>query len=717
MVIAAAVNPTAPFTEIKATFTGAANSTYNLDFFDNGTTTDPSGYGQGRIYLGSTTITTDANGDPSPGSTDFIASVNAALPVGDILTITITDPTGNTSQFSNDVTVIAAPTIQASGLGVAVRGQRLSYTIATSGSDAADLAAGFNYQAAYSDGTAPESFSSTATSLTTPVPHFFFVNQATPYTVFATIMVTDQYGFSASSTVNTTMYDYALENNNTELDVGAAFGGSSFVLTGQLNALTHNFNLNVDNGNLLFAYDGANLTVNGVPTSLSTLTNIQLWGNAATGPLNSNSFVTSHFFGFVQTHNGPGNNLVNSTSLDYSADAGGDSVTFIASPTTTNSLSFAGSDTAITFNLGELDGTTQTLTNSDDTLTIYGSVLSGIPTGTGAISDLTASNNNDTMMIPSGYTSTYIDGSTLDVTGGAGSDTFMIDNPTVSGGTASYTVENTDFTGGSGTDTINLSDPAPTSDTFTINHSSISGNDTFTIGNAGVSNDTFTIGAGTSIAGNDTFTISNPTGTGNDTFTINNSGSVAGNDTFTIGAAGVRNDTFTLNNSGTIAGSGNDTFTIKDAGAGNDTFTINGGVNAGAGNDTFTIGSAGTTTNDTFTINGGVNAGAGNDTFLIGAGAATGNDTFTINSGVNAGAGNDTFLIGAGASAGNDTFTINNGISTGAGNDTFVINNPSAGTAPATIRSRSTAALAAAPATIPSRFRIPAPPPATTPSP
>ena len=699
-VIAAAVDSTALTTQIKATFAGTLPSltTYQLDFYDNQTTTDPSGFGQGRNYLGSTTVSTDANGILTSGSNTFFSLLNASLPVGDILTITVTDQSGNTSQFSNDVNAILLPKISASGLGVAVRGQRLSYTISPSATPS-DLAAGFNYQASFSDGTAPQSFSSAAVNVTTPIPHFYFVNQDTPYSVSATITATDQFGFTATATVTTTMELFALENNNTELDVGAAFGGSSFVLTGILAAGNKNFELNVDNGNPIIAS-----TDSDIAPFLSNLTSIQLWGNdtvaPASNPLNpagNNSFNTEAFVGSVQTHNGPGDNFVNSTSLVYSADAVGDNVTYIASPTATNSLSFAGSDTAVTFDLGKLDGTPQNLTASNDMLTILGGTNSNGQVINGAISNLTASDENDTFMIPSDYTALVTPGKQLSVTGGAGNDTFTITNPTTVGANDTFTIDNTSFVSGGGNDTFTTGGNN-INNTFTINKSSLAGNDTFTIGGSStVSNafaisgstlsgsDTFTIGSGNAV--NDTFTIDNAStltndtftiggaaaGAVNDTFTINNNGMLAGSDTFTANNSdSAANDTFTINNGASFAPGVFDTFTITDLGASSDTFVINGGLDSSAGSsDTFVITSAGPG-QDTFTINGGVNTLNGaSDTFTIG-GNSVASDTFTINGGITAGVG-DTFTIGANAGT-SDTFTINGGITTsGGGLDTFTI--------------------------------------------
>jgi uncharacterized repeat protein (TIGR01451 family) len=77
------------------------NITYRLEFFDN-PTSDPSGYGQGRTYLGFTNLTTDAS-----GNVNFMFTNPAALPLGHCLTATAADPDGNTSEFSQGRKVVS----------------------------------------------------------------------------------------------------------------------------------------------------------------------------------------------------------------------------------------------------------------------------------------------------------------------------------------------------------------------------------------------------------------------------------------------------------------------------------------------------------------------------------------------------------------------------------------------------------------------------------
>lgn len=79
---------------IQGMLDSAANTTFALDFFANDEC-DPAGFGEGRIYLGSSMTTTNDQ---------CSASFNVTLPLpsgaGIIITATATDPQGNTSEFS-----------------------------------------------------------------------------------------------------------------------------------------------------------------------------------------------------------------------------------------------------------------------------------------------------------------------------------------------------------------------------------------------------------------------------------------------------------------------------------------------------------------------------------------------------------------------------------------------------------------------------------------
>ena len=79
---------------LGGTFNSNVITTFTLQFFANGTA-DPSGYGQGQILLGQTTVTTDSSGNATFNAT-FAAPAGGQA----AYTATATDPNGNTSEFS-----------------------------------------------------------------------------------------------------------------------------------------------------------------------------------------------------------------------------------------------------------------------------------------------------------------------------------------------------------------------------------------------------------------------------------------------------------------------------------------------------------------------------------------------------------------------------------------------------------------------------------------
>ncbi len=79
---------------ISGTLNSTAGTTLALDFFAS-LTADPSGFGEGRTYLGSTNVTTDGS-----GSVAFNFTPGTAPAPGSFITATATNATGGTSEFS-----------------------------------------------------------------------------------------------------------------------------------------------------------------------------------------------------------------------------------------------------------------------------------------------------------------------------------------------------------------------------------------------------------------------------------------------------------------------------------------------------------------------------------------------------------------------------------------------------------------------------------------
>jgi CSLREA domain-containing protein len=85
-------------TGIDTVITGTLNSrpskSYTLQFYQN-ESTEPSGHSEGELYLGSTAVVTDLDGNAT-----FTATLPGINLTGAYVTATATDPDGNTSEFS-----------------------------------------------------------------------------------------------------------------------------------------------------------------------------------------------------------------------------------------------------------------------------------------------------------------------------------------------------------------------------------------------------------------------------------------------------------------------------------------------------------------------------------------------------------------------------------------------------------------------------------------
>jgi RHS repeat-associated protein len=86
-------------TTVEGSLNSSPNTNFRLEFFAS-TACDPSGYGEGERYLGSSDVTTDANGD-----TSFSVTLSGGTSLGEFVTATATDERGNTSEFSACVAV------------------------------------------------------------------------------------------------------------------------------------------------------------------------------------------------------------------------------------------------------------------------------------------------------------------------------------------------------------------------------------------------------------------------------------------------------------------------------------------------------------------------------------------------------------------------------------------------------------------------------------
>lgn len=112
-VLTAAVNGAGRFL-VRGTLNSTPNTTFSIEFFAN-TQVDPSGHGEGETVVETVEVQTDDD-----GTSTFLASLpGLAVPVGDFITATATDPEGSTSEFSAAVAVVD-PAIGVQGDGVPI---------------------------------------------------------------------------------------------------------------------------------------------------------------------------------------------------------------------------------------------------------------------------------------------------------------------------------------------------------------------------------------------------------------------------------------------------------------------------------------------------------------------------------------------------------------------------------------------------------------------
>jgi titin len=88
-------------TSIQGKMTSYANGQFLIQFYENAVP-NPSGYGEGFTYVGSTNITTGGNGQAS-----FSLTLPVAVPVGRYLSATATDKANTTWEFAADIAVQA----------------------------------------------------------------------------------------------------------------------------------------------------------------------------------------------------------------------------------------------------------------------------------------------------------------------------------------------------------------------------------------------------------------------------------------------------------------------------------------------------------------------------------------------------------------------------------------------------------------------------------
>jgi hypothetical protein len=110
-------------TVIEGTLNSTPNTAFKIQFFSNDAH-DPSGFGEGRTFIGSTTVVTD-----SACNASFTVSLPATGPSGRFFTATATNPNGSTSEFSQAIPVLCLSPLSPSSASFASQGGEGSITV------------------------------------------------------------------------------------------------------------------------------------------------------------------------------------------------------------------------------------------------------------------------------------------------------------------------------------------------------------------------------------------------------------------------------------------------------------------------------------------------------------------------------------------------------------------------------------------------------------
>lgn len=147
-------------TTIQGSLNSTPNKTFQIDFYSSAAL-DPSGNGEGALFLGTTAVTTNGNG---------AATINANFPValgaGRVVTATATDPNGNTSEFSAGDPANAGGNLQFSVGSIQVIEDvgLATITVLRKGGSAGSLT--IDYATANGTATAGQDYTSTSGTLT-----------------------------------------------------------------------------------------------------------------------------------------------------------------------------------------------------------------------------------------------------------------------------------------------------------------------------------------------------------------------------------------------------------------------------------------------------------------------------------------------------------------------------------------------------------------------
>ena len=677
---------TAAYAGASTVVTGTLSSipcrTFTIDFYSN-PAPDPSGYGQGQTYLGSTTVTTDASGNASFTATS-LATSSLDQWISATATLTTFDANNNptyldTSEFSQDVQAVKAVTTTtlSASANPSVYGQSATFTatvtstvlgdgtptgsvqfvvdgsnfgeavnlvngVATSAAIGSLDAGSHMVTAIYSGDT--DFIASTAASLTQVINKAHLTVTADPQT--------KTYDGSVFSPFTATLSGFVNGENSSVVSGSAGFTGSattavnagSYIITptaGTLIATNYDFT----------TFNTGTLTINQAHLTVTADNKTKCYGDA-------NPTLSYSLSGFV---NGETASVVSGsptliTTATNSSPVAAYSITVVDAGT----LSAANYDfPSSNFVNGTLTITKAPLIVTDSQTQVYGAAVALSPTYSGFVlgQNVNTAGITGAPTLSTTATATSVAG-TYPITVGVGTLSSANYSFTPVNGTLTilgpgvYTVGSTLFVVGANTaDYAQISPAGSKSDGTTGLQVNATLNNDYTSKSF---SQPFTAIDVYGYGGNDniqlTASLTLPTtiveGNGNNYLLL-----AGGNDSVTLGSGG--NQVF--------GGNGNKTITSSDAAGTSGYISLGNGnenIQLGQGNDQVVLGSGNNT----------VTSGNGNDAVTA---TGTGNNVITLGNGsdsINTGNGTDVISLGSG----NENIQVGNGqktIMAGGGND------------------------------------------------
>ena len=161
--VLASASSTGGSTIINGSLSSTPNRQFRVEFFSSDVA-DPTGFGEGKTFLGATSVTTSAGGAAS-----FQASLPVSVPNGHKISATAIDPDNNTSEFSQVITATSGTSTQSTTTTVTSTGTRSLGSPLTAAVSPATATGIVQFQVDGATFGLPVSVSGGTATLTTPV--------------------------------------------------------------------------------------------------------------------------------------------------------------------------------------------------------------------------------------------------------------------------------------------------------------------------------------------------------------------------------------------------------------------------------------------------------------------------------------------------------------------------------------------------------------------